>query len=172
VKNVAKVASRIAILGEVEQRIIACFGDGGGVPYSLFPRFHAVRAEEACALIDASLVDEILPLVEGLPERPRAGVELADFGCGSGHAINVMAQAFPASQFTGIDFSEPAVAAARVESASLGVSNATFLTQDLALLDLQTHSTSLSRSMLCTIKSSPPVCWRTFTACYGLAARY
>lgn len=136
VKNVAKVAPRIAILGEVEQRIIACFRDGGGVPYSLFPRFHAVRAKEACALIDASLVDEILPLLERLPERLRAGVERADFGCGSGHTINVMAQAFPASQFTGIDFSEPAVAAARVESASLGVSNATFLTQDLALLDL------------------------------------
>jgi SAM-dependent methyltransferase len=95
-----------------------------------------VRAEEARALIDASLVDEILPLVEGLPEQLRAGLDLADFGCGSGHAINVMAKAFPASRFTGLDFAESAVAAARGESAHLGVDNARFLTQDLALLDL------------------------------------
>ena len=87
-------------------------------------------------MIDASLVEDILPLVEGLPERLRTGVDVADFGCGSGHAINVMAQAFPASRFTGLDFAEPAVAAARAESAHLGVPNATFLTQDLATLDL------------------------------------
>jgi SAM-dependent methyltransferase len=136
VKNVAKVAPHIAILGEVEQKIIGCFRNGGGLPYSEFPRFHAVRAEEARDLIDASLVDEILPLVERLPEQLRTGVDLADFGCGSGHAINVMAQAFPASRFTGLDFAEPAVAAARAESAHLGVLNATFLTQDLAMLDL------------------------------------
>jgi SAM-dependent methyltransferase len=136
IKNVAKAAPKIAILGEVEQRIIACFRNGGGLPYSAFPRFHAVRAEEACALIDASLVDEILPLVHGLPERLRAGIDLADFGCGSGHAINVMARAYPASRFTGLDFAEPAIAAARVETAALGAPNATFLTRDLASLDL------------------------------------
>ncbi|MGY4650786.1 class I SAM-dependent methyltransferase [Mycobacterium sp. URHB0021] len=134
--NVAKVAPHIAILGEVEQKIIACFRNGGGLPYSEFPRFHAARAEEARALIDTSLVEDILPLVEGLPDKLRSGVDLADFGCGSGHAINVMAQAFPASRFTGLDFAEPAVAAARVESANLGVPNATFLTQDLTVLDL------------------------------------
>jgi SAM-dependent methyltransferase len=136
VKNVAKVAAHIAILGEVEQKIIACFRNGGGLPYSEFPRFHAVRAEEARDLIDASLVAEILPLVEGLTEQLRTGIDVADFGCGSGHAINVMARAFPSSRFTGIDFAEPAVAAARAESAHLGVLNATFLTQDLAVLDV------------------------------------
>jgi 2-polyprenyl-3-methyl-5-hydroxy-6-metoxy-1,4-benzoquinol methylase len=137
VKNVAKVAQHIAVLGEVEQKIIACFRNGGGLPYSEFPRFHAVRAEEARDVIDASLVDEIIPLVEGLPGKLRAGVEVADFGCGSGHAVNVMARAFPASRFTGLDFAEPAVAVARAESAQLGVANTTFRTQDLATLDLE-----------------------------------
>jgi SAM-dependent methyltransferase len=133
-RNVAKMAPHIAILGEVEQKIIGCFRNGGGLPYSEFPRFHAVRAEEARALIDASLIDDILPLVEGLPQRLRTGVDLADFGCGSGHAINVLAQAFPASRFSGLDFAEPAIAAARAESARLGVTNALFLAQDLASL--------------------------------------
>jgi SAM-dependent methyltransferase len=136
-KNVAKVAPHIAILGEVEQKIIACFRNGGGLPYSEFPRFHAVRAEEARDLIDASLVDEILPLVKHLPERLRSGIDVADFGCGSGHAVNVMAGAFPESRFTGLDFAEPAVAAARAEATHLGVRNATFRTQDLATLDLE-----------------------------------
>jgi 2-polyprenyl-3-methyl-5-hydroxy-6-metoxy-1,4-benzoquinol methylase len=136
VKNVAKVAQHIAVLGEVEQKIIDCFRNGGGLPYSEFPRFHGVRAEEASDLIDASLVLDILPLVDGLPEQLQSGIDVADFGCGSGHAINVMARAFPLSRFTGLDFAEPAVAAARAESAHLGVLNATFLTQDLAVLDI------------------------------------
>ncbi len=59
-------------------------------------------------VFDAALVDVVLPLVDGLSERLRSGVDVADFGCGSGHASNVMAQAFPASRFTGIDFSDKA----------------------------------------------------------------
>jgi len=85
--------------------------DGGGLQYSEFPRFHALMAETSGAVFDAGLVDVVLPLVDGLPERLRSGVDVADFGCGSGHAINVMAQAFPASRFTGLDFSDEAVAA-------------------------------------------------------------
>ena len=137
VKNAAKMTQHIAVLGEVEQKIVACFRNGGGLPYSEFPRFHAVRAEEARDLIDASLVDRILPLVESLPESMTTGIDVADFGCGSGHAVNVMAQAFPASRFTGLDFAEPAVTAARVEAARLGLANATFLTRDLANLDVE-----------------------------------
>jgi 2-polyprenyl-3-methyl-5-hydroxy-6-metoxy-1,4-benzoquinol methylase len=60
---------------------------------------------------------------------------VADFGCGSGHAINVMAQAFPASRFTGIDFSEQAIATGIREAAELGLSNAAFESHNLAELD-------------------------------------
>ena len=58
-------------------------------------------AEESGGVFDAALVDGILPLAEGLPERLHGGVDVADIGCGSGHAVNVMAHAFPASRFTG-----------------------------------------------------------------------
>jgi len=60
---------------------------------------------------------------------------VADFGCGSGHAINVTARAFPASRFTGIDFSEEAIAAGTREAAHLGLTNATFESHNLAQLD-------------------------------------
>lgn len=134
-QNLAVVAQFLPLLGEVEQKIIGCFRAGGGLPYSEFPRFHRLMAEESGAMYDASLVDVVLPLVDGLVERLRAGVDVADFGCGSGHAINVMAQAFPASRFTGIDFSEQAVATGIREAADRGLTNATFESHDLSELD-------------------------------------
>jgi 2-polyprenyl-3-methyl-5-hydroxy-6-metoxy-1,4-benzoquinol methylase len=60
---------------------------------------------------------------------------VADFGCGSGHAVNLMARAFPASRFTGIDFSDEAIAAAIEEAARLGLGNATFESHNLPELD-------------------------------------
>lgn len=134
--NLARMAQMIPMMSEVEQKIIDCFRNGGGLPYSEYPRFHAMMAEESAAVFDAALVDVILPLVDGLPDRLRAGVDVADFACGSGHAINVMARAFPASRFTGVDFSEEGVAAAKEEAKRLGLPNATFERRDLTQLDL------------------------------------
>ncbi len=133
--NLAVVAQFLPLLGEVEQKIIGCFRAGGGLPYSEFPRFHKLMAEESGAVYDASLVDIVLPLVDGLVERLRSGADIADFGCGSGHAINVMAQAFPASRFTGIDFSDEAIATGIKEATRLGLSNATFESHNLTELD-------------------------------------
>jgi 2-polyprenyl-3-methyl-5-hydroxy-6-metoxy-1,4-benzoquinol methylase len=134
-KNLALVAQFIPLLSEVEQQVIGCFRAGGGVPYSEFPRFHRLMAEMSGVVFDAALVDVVLPLVDGLPERLRSGVDVADFGCGSGHAINVMAKAFPASRFTGIDFSAEGVAAGAAEAARLGLSNVSFESRNLTELD-------------------------------------
>ncbi|OBF12277.1 methyltransferase [Mycobacterium sp. ACS4054] len=133
--NLALVAMFIPLLAEVEQQIVGCFRDGGGVHYSEFPRFHALMAEQSAAVYDKALVDTVLPLVDGLVDRLRAGADVADFGCGSGHAINVLARAFPASRFTGVDFSEKALAVGAREAAELGLANAAFESHDLALLD-------------------------------------
>ena len=133
--NLALVALFVPHLGEVEQKVIGCFREGGGVPYSEFPRFHTLMAEQSGVVYDKALVDVVLPLVDGLPERLHAGADVADFGCGSGHAINVMARAFPASRFTGIDFSEEAIAVGVEEAARLGLANATFESHNLAELD-------------------------------------
>jgi 2-polyprenyl-3-methyl-5-hydroxy-6-metoxy-1,4-benzoquinol methylase len=133
--NLARVAQFIPLLAEVEQKIIGCFQHGGGLPYSEYPRFHTLMAEQSRAGFDAALVDVVLPLADGLPERLRAGADVADIGCGSGHAINVMAAAFPASRFTGIDFSEEGLAVARAEASRSGLKNAAFAAQDVANLD-------------------------------------
>ena len=59
---------------------------------------------------------------------------MADVGSGSGHAINLMARAYPASHFVGYDFKGEAVAAATAEAASLGLGNARFEERDVATL--------------------------------------
>jgi 2-polyprenyl-3-methyl-5-hydroxy-6-metoxy-1,4-benzoquinol methylase len=133
--NLSRFAQSIPVFGEVESKIIDCFRTGGGLSYSEYPRFHRVMAEQSGEVFDASLVDGILPMAEGLPERLRDGVDVADIACGSGHAINVMARAFPASRFTGIDFSDESLAVGAAEARSMGLTNATFERADVAQLN-------------------------------------
>ena len=130
--NLARVAQFIPLLSEVEQKVIECFRHGGGLSYSEYPRFHTLMAEESGQVFDAALIDGILPMVDGLPERLRAGADVADFGCGSGHAVNLMAQAFPNSRFVGIDFSQEGLAAGAAEAHHLGLKNVTFESADVA----------------------------------------
>ncbi|BDB41955.1 MULTISPECIES: class I SAM-dependent methyltransferase [Mycobacterium] len=134
-RNLAVVAQFVPLLSGVEQQIIECFRAGGGLHYREYPRFHALMAEMSGMVFDGGLIDVVLPIVDGLVDRLRAGVDVADVGCGSGHASNLMAQAFPASRFTGIDFSAEAVAAGGAEAARLGLGNSTFESHDLARLD-------------------------------------
>lgn len=134
--NLARVAQFIPLMAEVEQKIIGCFRTGGGLPYNDYPRFHTLMAEQSGEVFDAALVDVVLPMIDGLPDRLRAGVDVADIGCGSGHAINVMAQAFPASTFTGIDFSDEGLGVGRAEADRRGLSNASFVAADVARLDV------------------------------------
>jgi 2-polyprenyl-3-methyl-5-hydroxy-6-metoxy-1,4-benzoquinol methylase len=133
--NLARVAQFISLFGEVEQKIIGCFAAGGGLSYSEYPRFHTLMAEMSGEVFDAALVDVILPMADGLRERLRAGADVADIGCGSGHAVNVMAKAFPASRFTGIDFSDEGLGVGRAEAARMGLDNAAFVAEDVAGLD-------------------------------------
>jgi 2-polyprenyl-3-methyl-5-hydroxy-6-metoxy-1,4-benzoquinol methylase len=134
--NLARTAQFIPLLSEVEQKVIGCFRDGGGLPYAEYPRFHTLMAEMSGEVFDASLVQTILPFASGLPDRLRSGAEVADFGCGSGHAVNVMAQGFPDSRFTAIDFSEEGLAVGAAESKRLGLTNTTFEQHDLANMDV------------------------------------
>jgi ubiquinone/menaquinone biosynthesis C-methylase UbiE len=123
-------------MGNVEDQIVECFRNGGGVPYSAYPKFQQLMAEESAQVQDAVLVGVTLPLVPGLVERLKFGIDVADIGCGQGHAINLMAKAFPNSRFTGYDFSEEGVAAGRKEAAEWHLTNAIFEAKDVAELDL------------------------------------
>jgi SAM-dependent methyltransferase len=132
--NLAAMSQFIAQMGSVEDQIVECFQRGGGVPYSRFDKFQELMREESAQVFDATLIDVTLPLT-GMVEQLNAGIDVADVGCGSGHAINLMARAFPNSRFTGYDFSEEGVARGRAEAAEWGLKNATFEMKDVSTLD-------------------------------------
>ena len=67
--NIAAFAQYIPLLGSVEDGIVESFKNGGGVPYSAFPRFHEVMAEDSGQTVLPALKDHILPLMSGLIER-------------------------------------------------------------------------------------------------------
>ncbi len=132
--NLARQFRYITLMGQVVPKVVERFRTGGGLAYADYPDFHAVMAEDSASVNDGALVEAILPLT-GLVERLRVGLDVADVGCGQGHAINLMAQAFPASRFTGIDFSDESLTAARAEAAAWGLTNARFTAQDAARID-------------------------------------
>ncbi len=130
--NMAVTCQWIPLLGSVEDRIVECFEQGGGVPYEAYQRFHAVMAEESDQSIVATLLESILPIAPGLPAALESGLEVLDVGCGSGRALNRMASAFPKSRFTGYDLSESALSAGRRQAADLGLQNAHFERRNVA----------------------------------------
>jgi len=133
--NLAMQTQYIPLLGAVEDGIVKSFRNGGGVPYAAYPRFQQVMAEESDQTVAAALIDSILPLVPGLTESLRSGIEMLDVGCGRGHALNVMARAFPQSRFTGYDFSEEGIATATAEAQAWKLTNIRFAVKDVTTVD-------------------------------------
>ncbi len=133
--NIAAFAQYIPLLGTVEDRIVECFEAGGGVPYSAYPRFQEVMAEDSGQTVVSALIDSILPLVPGLTERLGAGIDVLDVGCGSGRALNLMAHSFPDSRFVGYDLSEEGIARGHTEAQEHGLDNIRFEVKDVANLD-------------------------------------
>jgi ubiquinone/menaquinone biosynthesis C-methylase UbiE len=121
-----------AVMGDVEDEILKCFRDGGGVPYSKYHRFHEVMAEDSGQSVLSSLESHILPLVPGLVEKLKAGVRVLDVGCGSGRIINKLASLFPQSHFVGMDLSDEAISKAKAESKNAGNRNTEFVKKDLS----------------------------------------
>ena len=133
--NIAVFMQYSAVMGEVEDAILRCFREGGGVPYSKFHRFHEVMAEDSGQSVLSSLESHILPLVPGLTEKLNAGIKMLDVGCGSGRIVNKLAALFPQSFFTGMDLSEEAITVAGKDSAAGPLSNVDYIVKDLSDFD-------------------------------------
>jgi ubiquinone/menaquinone biosynthesis C-methylase UbiE len=133
--NLAVFTQYISLLGSVEDEIVECFKNGGGVPYAKFPRFHAVMAEDSGQSVLSSLESHIVPLVPGLADRLAAGMHMLDVGCGRGRIVNRLAELYPRSRFTGMDLSGEAVLTAWAEAAEKKLRNVEFMVTDLSSFD-------------------------------------
>jgi 2-polyprenyl-3-methyl-5-hydroxy-6-metoxy-1,4-benzoquinol methylase len=134
--NLAVTAQWIPTLSTVEDDIVACFRDGGGVPYERFHRFHDVMAEESAQTVLSVLFSHILPLIPGMDAALEAGASVLDLGCGRGRALVLLAEHYPASSFHGYDLSHEAIAFGREQAAERGLANVTFEQRDLSTFDV------------------------------------
>ncbi|MEQ9619194.1 MAG: methyltransferase domain-containing protein [Deltaproteobacteria bacterium] len=133
--NIAVTAQWLSVLGEVEDKIVECFKNGGGVPYEAYSRFNEVMAEESHQTVITPLVDHLLPLVPGIKEKLESGIEVLDVGCGSGFALAEMAKTFPNSKFTGYDLLPEAIERGRARAREYGLANVTLEAKDVSKLD-------------------------------------
>jgi SAM-dependent methyltransferase len=134
-RNLASNSQMLTMLAKRLPAVVDCFRSGGGVPYSEFrPDFTEYMDASWRLIYDGLLLKGFLPLVEGLRERLAAGIRVADIGCWTGHAINVMAKEFPKSEFVGYDIAADAVERARAEARAMGLANARFEVADVSRL--------------------------------------
>lgn len=134
-RNLAANSQVLAMLAKRLEAVTECFKKGGGVPYSQFrPDFTDYMDASWRLLYDGLLIKGFLPAAKGLPERLIAGIRVADLGCGTGHAINLMAKEYPRSEFVGYDVAADAIERARAEARALALPNARFEVCDVTRL--------------------------------------
>ena len=71
----------------------------------------------------ANLVSSWIPAVTGLEERLRAGITVADVGCGLGASTRILAGTYPASTATGFDSHRGSIELARKAAAEEGLAD-------------------------------------------------
>ena len=114
---------RMAIL----ERLPESFRTGLGLPYD-------ARGAEGARGIErvfgpwfrTALVPTVLPALDGVIDKLKAGAQAADIGCGAGVALLEMAKAYPDSEFHGYDISQHALSRAEENKVAAGLSNVTF----------------------------------------------
>jgi len=72
---------------------------------------------------NSHLVNEWIPALAGVEEKLKAGASVADVGCGHGASTILMAQAYPASRFTGFDYHGPSIERAKAAAQDAGVAD-------------------------------------------------
>lgn len=102
--------------------VAAAFRAGEGVTPDAYPdELYLAMERMSRSWLDTLLVEQWLPAVAGLAGRLTRGGRVVDIGCGGGRALIRLAQAFPRSEFLGIDLHPSAIdrATAAVERAGM-----------------------------------------------------
>lgn len=134
-QNMAPHSRILEHFGNHLPKIKACFRSGGGVPYSAYrPVFTQCMDDVWRRIFDQTLVSSFVGGVPGLADTLRGGISVLDVGCGTGHAMNLLAGEFPRSKFLGYDIAEDAIEAARDEARGMKLVNSAFDVADVAEL--------------------------------------
>lgn len=135
--NLGVYTQEIPLLtASVMDTVVRRFYDGKGVDGGNYPLFQAFMSQLANAKHRMVLVERFLPAVaEGRLIRDlRSGIRVCDIGCAEGIALMLMAEAFPRSEFVGIDISAEVIASATAKALQRGFDHLTFLNLDAAAL--------------------------------------
>jgi SAM-dependent methyltransferase len=134
-RNLAPMAQIAESFGKLLPDVASCFRTGGGVPYSSFrPEFTERMADVWRRIFDEHLLSGFLPVAPEMVRRLEQGCRVADIGCGTGHTTNLMARAYPASDFIGYDLAADAIGRADAERLSMGLRNVRFEVRDVTKL--------------------------------------
>lgn len=87
------------------------------------------------ASYNTSLLSDWLPALDGVVDKLEQGARVADVGCGHGASTILMAQRYPRSTFTGIDYHPASVDTATSRARDAGLSNVRFETADATSYD-------------------------------------
>ncbi len=117
----------ISSLYQDEPKIAEAFKTGEGVPWSAHsPCLFCGTEKFFGPAYKANLVGSWLPALDGMAAKLERGVKVADVGCGHALSTRLMAQAFPKSQFVGIDYHQPSIDHARDIAGKEGLKNISF----------------------------------------------
>jgi 2-polyprenyl-3-methyl-5-hydroxy-6-metoxy-1,4-benzoquinol methylase len=103
-----------AAMIEAEAKVEQCFRHGTGVRWGDDSGclFCATGAFFRPGYVN-NIVSGWIPALDGMEARLLAGASVADVGCGVGFSTLLMAEAYPASRFTGYDFHGPSIEEAK-----------------------------------------------------------
>jgi 2-polyprenyl-3-methyl-5-hydroxy-6-metoxy-1,4-benzoquinol methylase len=118
---------RMPTISSVMEPLTESFRSGVGYNYDALGANVAASVEMGMApWYQHSLVPVLVPMLNGVEERLRAGGRVIDIGCGSGRAVLTLASAFPEADVNGYDISVLALERAEANRATRGLANAAF----------------------------------------------
>jgi SAM-dependent methyltransferase len=121
VASVATFQVIAAVWASVD-RLAHAYASGDGVGWHEHdPRLFSGVERFFRTLYRNSLVSEWLPALDGLVDQLEKGIRVVDVGCGLGAATIMLAEAFPASTFVGVDYHDESVRRATSAALEAGV---------------------------------------------------
>jgi 2-polyprenyl-3-methyl-5-hydroxy-6-metoxy-1,4-benzoquinol methylase len=109
---------------KIEPKLTKAFRTGAGVGWHEHDHqvFHGVERFFRTGYA-ANLVQSWIPALDGVEAKLRAGVTVADIGCGHGASTLLMAEAYPNSRFIGFDYHADSIKVAQQRAEAAGIAD-------------------------------------------------